>query len=170
MHRRTAIPEAAMVAVRLLTAVVAAALLALPVVTACGDEDEGTATAPPAATATVPTGPAPPGASDGAAGIMLAGSGLSVAEIPGAPADEILAVRAYVVVAPDGSAQLCDALAESHPPQCGGASMPLTGLPDGFLTGLRSAEGVRWSDAPLQLLGRVRDGVFENDADALVAG
>ena len=125
-----------MVAVRLLTAVVAAALLALPVVTACGDEDEGAATAPPAATATVPTGPAPPGASDGAAGIMLAGSGLSVAEIPGAPADEILAVRAYVVVAPDGSAQLCDALAESHPPQCGGASMPLTGLPDGFLTGL----------------------------------
>ena len=42
--------------------------------------------------------------------------------------------------------------------------------PDGFLTGLSSAEGVHWSDEPLQLLGRVRDGVFENDADALVAG
>ena len=48
--------------------------------------------------------------------------------------------------------------------------MPLTGLPDGFLTGLSSAEGVHWSDEPLQLLGRVRDGVFENDVDALVAG
>ena len=90
--------------------------------------------------------------------------------IPTAPADEILAVRAYVIVAPGGSAQLCDALAESLPPQCGGASMPLTGLPDGFLTGLSSAEGVHWSDEPLQLLGRVRDGVFENDVDALVAG
>ena len=112
----------------------------------------------------------PVGDSGGAAGIMLAGSGLSVAEIPSAPADEILAVRAYVIVAADGSAQLCDALAESLPPQCGGASMPLTGLPDGFLTGLSYAEGVHWSDEPLQLLGRVRGGVFENDVDALVAG
>jgi hypothetical protein len=112
----------------------------------------------------------PTGTDGGAAGIMLAGSGLSVAEIPSAPAGEILAVRAFVVGAPDGSAELCDALAESHPPQCGGARMPLTGLPDGFLTGLSSAGGVRWSDEPLQLLGRVRDGVFENDVDALVAG
>ena len=157
-----------MTAVRLVAAVVAAALLALPVVTACGDDDEAAAGTSPPATATVPTGTA--GDPGGAAGIMLAGSGLSVAEIPAAPADEILAVRAYVIVAPDGSAQLCDALAESLPPQCGGASMPLTGLPDGFLTGLSSAEGVHWSDEPLQLLGRVRDGAFENDADALVAG
>ena len=90
--------------------------------------------------------------------------------IPTAPADEILAVRAYVIVAPDGSARLCDALAESRPPQCGGASLALTGLPHGFLTGLRSAQGVRWTDAPLQLIGRVRGDEFANDPEALVAG
>jgi hypothetical protein len=159
-----------MTAVRLVTAVVAAALLALPVVTACGGGDGRAGASPPAATATVPAGAAPPGDAGGAAGIMLTGSGLRVAEIPAAPAGEVLAVRAFVVVAPDGSAMLCDALAESLPPQCGGASMPLTGLPDGFLTGLRSAEGVHWTEEPVQLLGRVRDGVFENDGDALVAG
>lgn len=154
-----------MAAVRLVMAVVAAALLALPVVTACGDGDAPTAVA-------TSTFPAAPAATDGggAAGIMLPDGGLSVAEIPSAPAGELLAVRAYVVTAPDGSARLCDALAESHPPQCGGASIALTGLPDGFLTGLRAAEGVGWTDAPVQLLGRVRDDVFVNDAGALVAG
>lgn len=155
--------EAGMAAVRLVMAVVAAALLALPVVTACGGGE-----APAAATATVHGAATTDGG--GAAGIMLADSGLSVAEIPSAPAGELLAVRAYVVIAPDGSARLCDALAESHPPQCGAASIALTGLPDGFLTGLRTAQGVRWTDAPVQLLGRVRDDAFVNDAGALVAG
>lgn len=161
--------EAGMAAVRLVMAVVAAALLALPVVTACGGGE-----APAAATGTVHAATAADGAATadggGAAGIMLADSGLSVAEIPSAPAGELLAVRAYVVIAPDGSARLCDALAESHPPQCGAASIALTGLPDGFLTGLRTAQGVRWTDAPVQLLGRVRDDAFVNDAGALVAG
>jgi hypothetical protein len=152
-----------MTTVRWMVALVAAALLALPVVTACGDDgDEVAATTAPPAARTAP-------ADDGAAGAMLAGSGIGVAEIPTAPAGEILAVRAFVVIAPDGSARLCDALAESDPPQCGGASIPVTGLPDGFLD-LRSSQGVRWTDAPAQLLGRVRDGVFENDAGALVAG
>lgn len=152
-----------MATVRLVMAVVAAALLAAPVVTACAGGD-----APVAATAPVRAAPVTDGG--GAAGIMLADGGLSVAEIPSAPAGELLAVRAYVVVAPDGSARLCDALAESHPPQCAGASMALTGLPDGFLTGLRTAEGVGWTDAPVQLMGRVRGDVFVNDAGALVAG
>jgi hypothetical protein len=138
---------------RLGTAAVTAALLALPALAACGDD------------------PAPAGDPGGAAGIMLADAGVGVAEALAAPpSDELVAVRAFVIVAADGSARLCDALAESHPPQCGGASMALTGLPDGFLTGLRTSGGVTWSDAPVQLLGRVRGDAFANDPEALVAG
>ena len=155
-----------MAAVRLVTAVVAAALLALPVVVACGEGDGAGAAAP-----TVATGTAPARDPGGAAGIMLAGSGLSVAEASALPeGGDPVAVRAYVIVAADGSARLCDALAESSPPQCGGASLTLTGLPDGFLTGLRSAQGVHWTDAPLQLVGRVHGDEFANDPEALVAG
>ncbi len=156
-----------MAAVRLVAAVVVAALLALPVVLACGDDGASAAATTPAATA--PTGTA--GDGGGAAGIMLADSGMSVAEMQAlAPGGDPVAVRAYVIVAADGSARLCDALAESSPPQCGGASMALTNLPDGFLTGLSAAQGVRWTDLPAQLIGRVRGDVFENDPEALVAG
>jgi len=155
-----------MAAVRLVTAVVAAALLALPIVSACADGDGAGAAA-----TTVATGTPPASDPGGTSGIMLADSGLSVAEASALPAGgDPVAVRAYVIVAPDGSARLCDALAESSPPQCGGASLALTGLPDGFLTGLRSAQGVRWTDAPLQLIGRVRGDEFANDPEALVAG
>ena len=86
-----------------------AALLAVPALTGCGDEG---------ATASAPTAPA--GDTGGAAGIMLSDSGVSVAEARALPpGDDLVAVRAYVIVAADGSARLCDALAESSPPQCG---------------------------------------------------
>jgi hypothetical protein len=102
---------------------------------------------------------------------MLAGAGLSVAEALAQPAGEdIVVVWAFVLVAPDGSALLCDGFRESAPPQCAGASMTLTNLPEGFLTGLSEAQGVHWSDAPLQLAGRVRGETFENDPEALAAG
>lgn len=159
-----------MAVVRLVMAVAAAALLALPLATACGGGGGATGDGPPAATATTP-GPGTAPAGDGwAAGTMPAGPGLRVAEVPAAPAGGLLAVRAHVVVAAGGSARLCDALAESHPPACAGASMPVTGLPEGLVAGLRSAAGVRWTDAPVQVVGRVRDGVLRVDAHALAAG
>lgn len=48
--------------------------------------------------------------------------------------------------------------------------MVVTGIPGGFLEGLSAGGGQRWSDEPLQLIGRMRDGAFENDPEALVAG
>lgn len=152
---------------RLGTAAVAAALLALPAMAARGDDETGLATTSPAA-ATAPASASDPG---GAAGIMRSDAGIAIAEALAAPpSDELVTVRAFVVVAADGSARLCDALAESHPPRCGGASIALIGLPDGFLTGLRATDGVTWSEAPVQLIGRVRGDAFVNDPDALVAG
>ena len=151
----------------LATAALVAALVAVPALAGCGDDEDGAAATP--ATATVSSGTAGDQPSP-AAGIMLAGSGLSVAEVLARPAgDDVVAVRAYAIVAADGSARLCDVLRESSPPQCGGASMELTGLPEGFLTGLSEAQGVHWTDQPAQLLGRVRGDVFVNDPEALAA-
>ena len=148
------------------TAAIVAAILAIPALSACSD-DGGSAEspAPPAVTtATAPDVPSP------AAGIMLSDAGASVAEALASPVSEdLVVVRAHVLVAADGSARLCDALRESMPPQCGGASMGLENLPSGFLTGLSEAQGVHWTDEPAQLIGRVRDDVFVNDPEALVA-
>jgi hypothetical protein len=112
---------------------------------------------------------APPPAAD-PSGAMLADAGLSVAEALAEPGGPIVAVRAYLFVAADGSARLCDAVLESFPPQCGRPSMPATGLPDELIAGLPEDTGRRWSEGPVQLLGRVADGVFVNDREALAAG
>ena len=153
----------------LCAAALVAAIAAIPALAACSD-DGGTAAATAPATATAPTTPATADQPSPAAGIMLADSGASVAEILAAPASEdLVVVRAHVIVAADGTARLCDALRESLPPQCGGASMALENLPQGFLTGLSEAQGVHWTEQPAQLVGRVRGDVFVNDPEALVA-
>ena len=137
-----------------------AALVALAVLAGCSD-DGGTAAAP----ATTAEQPSP------AAGTMLADAGISVAEALAAdPGDALVAVRAHLLVAADGSARLCDALRESFPPQCGGAAVTVTGIPEGFIDGLSPGGGLRWSDQPVQLIGRMREGTFENDPEALAAG
>ena len=116
-------------------------------------------------TAFSPTTAVPPPAS----GQMLAGSGLSVAEVLAATNPDPIAVRAYLFVAGDGSARLCDGIAESFPPQCAGAAIPVVGLPSELREGLEGAAGRRWSDGPLQLIGTLSAGVFVNDPEALAA-
>ncbi len=137
----------------------AAAALGLGAV-GCGGDDAPAADAPPAATPTTP---------GGASGAMPAGGGLGVAEARAAGSGPVL-VRAFVFVATDGSAHLCDAAMESFPPRCAGARMPVTGLPPDLVAGLASQDGASWSDGPVQLVGAVRDGVFVNDPEALAAG
>jgi hypothetical protein len=114
--------------------------------------------------------PATPSAgSSPAAGQLLAASGLSVTEVLAYRGDKPLAVRAYLLLEDGGSARLCDALAESFPPQCGGDSIAVTGLPPELVEGLRADSGVRWSEQPVQLIGNVRGDVFVNDPLALAA-
>lgn len=134
----------------------------------CGDDGDAAATAP-ATTAGDARLVAPPDGTSPAAGQMLAASGLSVEEALADSGGEPLVVRAFIVVAPDGAARLCDALAESSPPQCGGASMPVTGLPPEMVDGLEARAGVRWSEGPVQLIGSVEGGSFVNDPVALAA-
>ena len=138
-----------------------------PVLAGCGGETA----APPAASApaTAARLQAPPDGSSPASGQMLAGGGLGVKAVLADTSGEPLAVYAYLVVQPDGSARLCDALAESFPPGCGGDSIAVTGLPTELVDGLSADSGRRWSERPVQLIGMVRAGVFVNDPVALAA-
>jgi hypothetical protein len=136
-----------------------ATLVALAMLAGCSD-DGGTAAAP-----TTAEQPSP------ASGAMPADAGISVAgALAAEPGDALVAVRAHLLVAADGSARLCDLLRESFPPQCGGAAMAVNGIPESILDGLSAGGGLRWSDQPLQLIGRMRDATFANDPEALAAG
>lgn len=64
------------------------------------------------------------------------------------------------IVATDDDVRLCEALAESYPPQCGGLSIRVEGFGDVELEGLPSEGGVTWSDFPITLQGQVVDGAF----------
>ena len=56
-------------------------------------------------------------------------------------------------------AMLCELLAESYPPQCGGAAVPFdtAGLDIGLL---QSAQGTVWSDHLVTVIGELDDGTF----------
>ena len=42
--------------------------------------------------------------------------------------------------------RICDAIAESFPPQCGGPSLRLAGYDVGTAAGVQEHEGVRWAE------------------------
>ncbi len=56
--------------------------------------------------------------------------------------------------------RLCETLAESLPPQCGGKFLEVEGLDLMTMDGLRSEGSVTWSDQPVQVLGTVNGGVL----------
>jgi hypothetical protein len=53
--------------------------------------------------------------------------------------------------------KLCYALAESFPPQCGGASLVVDGLDLATVEGLMTEGDVSWTDQPIELRGVVSD-------------
>jgi hypothetical protein len=73
-------------------------------------------------------------------------AGISVADALGhQAADDLVVVTGALFVDPDGTVLLCDAIAESFPPQCGGARIEVEGLDLGSLD-LEEANGVRWAE------------------------
>ena len=82
-------------------------------------------------------------------------AGISVAEARGhGPTDDIVAVTGALFAAPDGSVMLCDAIAESFPPQCGGARLRVEGLDLASVPGLQTEGEVSWAEG-VTLLGSV---------------
>ena len=132
----------------------AAALAALLLVTAaCSDSDE-------------------PDADDNGGGAdtqasSAVGPGISIAEAFDSTLDGPLLVNGTLVIRND-EVRLCEALAESFPPQCGGASLLVVGADITALRALwelKDAEGTTWSEGPIQLLGTV-----EGEALTIVEG
>ena len=93
----------------------------------------------------------PPSTATATAGV------LEVAElVPGSPLDAVT-VAGFVVSDASGS-RLCEALAESFPPQCGGSSVTITN-PDQLDVELDSEQGVEWTGTRVELSGS-----FDGDA------
>ena len=82
------------------------------------------------------------------------GPGISIEEAIGNSGGEPLLVNGALVVDPNGRVLLCDALAESFPPQCGGSRLEVRGLDLASLPDVQEANGVRWAEQ-VQLLGNV---------------
>jgi hypothetical protein len=80
--------------------------------------------------------------------------GISVADaLTHGPTDDIVTVSGALFVDADGTVLLCDAIAESFPPQCGGERIEVDGL-DLATVELEEANGVRWAEG-VTLLGSV---------------
>jgi hypothetical protein len=88
---------------------------------------------------------------------LAAGPAISIDEALASGSDEMLLVAGNLL-AQGAEVRLCSALAESFPPQCGGASLHVAGLDLDEVDGLLAEGDVRWTDRPIELLG-----VVEND-------
>ncbi|NIA25404.1 MAG: hypothetical protein GWP04_07515 [Gammaproteobacteria bacterium] len=60
----------------------------------------------------------------------------------------------------DATVYLAETLAESYPPQPGGAHLIVQGLDLSHVDGLSTVRGITWSDEQVQLLGTIQDGVL----------
>jgi hypothetical protein len=95
------------------------------------------------------------GSSDGAVSNgMIVDDGLSVSEAIAYEGSQPVAVHGYVVRTSE-SAQLCEALAESYPPQCGGANLILVNPNATDDLPLLEDGNVQWSPDIVILIGTV---------------
>lgn len=94
---------------------------------------------------------------------LIVDDGLSVPEAIAYEGSEPVAIHGYVVRTSE-SAQLCEALAESHPPQCGGASLILVNPNATDDLPLIEDGNVQWSPDVVVLIGTVTGTEFTIDA------
>jgi hypothetical protein len=73
--------------------------------------------------------------------------GMSVAEALGHQAtDDLVTVTGALFVDADGTVRLCDAIAESFPPQCGGDRIVVVGLDLAAVGDLQTEVEVSWAE------------------------
>jgi hypothetical protein len=112
--------------------------------------------------ASPPSPTTPAGSSGGSDEILTIEEALA-----SAPAEPVT-VRGYLVATKDASVQLCSALAESYPPQCGGASLVLDGLDLATVQGLTTPTEpdyahTSWTESPISVHGTLSNGVLTVD-------
>ena len=87
------------------------------------------------------------------------GPGISVGEALTSNLQGPLLINGHLH-AQDGHVRLCELLAESFPPQCGGTALVVEGLDLTTMDGLTSEGPVTWSDQLVQVLGTVEGEVL----------
>jgi hypothetical protein len=81
--------------------------------------------------------------------------GMSVADALGHRAtDDLVTVSGALFVDADGTVRLCDAIAESFPPQCGGERIVVQGLDLDAIANLQTEGDVSWAEG-VTLFGSV---------------
>ena len=108
----------------------------------------------------------PPGDDPGTVSGFVVDGGLSVPDALAGGVSGVIAVKGFLFVDDDG-ARLCELLAESFPPQCGGASLPITGYEEVLGVPLNTEQGISWTDGYETFLGEIVDGTLV--VDPLVA-
>jgi len=99
-------------------------------------------------------GPTPTAPDDPASSGFIIGSGLTITDALAYDGTEPIAVGGFVVTTTDGT-RLCEALAESFPPQCGGPSLTVLN-PDALTSFVLIEEGeTQWSPDLIVVLGHV---------------
>ncbi len=102
-----------------------------------------------------------PSGDDGAvdSGGLIIDGGLTIPEALATEATGIIAVRGFLI--DDGQeARLCELLAESFPPQCGGASIVLDSTDQIDPDDMTSGGDVTWTDQLVTVLGELMDGTL----------
>ena len=87
------------------------------------------------------------------------GPGISIAEALTSDLKGPLLVNGHLHVQ-DDQVRLCEVLAESLPPQCGGGILVVKGLDLKTMDSLTSAGSVTWSDQVVQVLGTLEGEVL----------
>ena len=83
------------------------------------------------------------------------GTGLSVAQaLTHQATDDLVTVSGALFVDPDGTVRLCDAIAESFPPQCGADRILVEGLELETIANLQTEGDVSWAEG-VTLFGSV---------------
>ena len=93
---------------------------------------------------------------------MLVDGGLSVSDALATDATGVIAVRGLLFI-DDQGARLCEVLAESYPPQCGGTFLPVTNYEEVLGVPLSNAQGISWTDQLVSFMGEIVDGTFVVD-------
>jgi hypothetical protein len=77
-----------------------------------------------------------------------------------APDGSTVTVDGFLVATEGGDVLLAEALAESYPPQAGGATLMIEGLDPLTVPGAITDMGVTWTDGAIQLEGTITAGVL----------
>jgi len=105
----------------------------------------------------LPLAPADDGGDAPASSGFIVDGGLDISEAIAYEGTEVVAVRGFFV-SEGTAARLCEALAESFPPQCGGVSVVVTN-PEALSDVLLIEQGdTQWSEGYVTVLGTIVDG------------